>query len=196
VPLGIPAAAVALLLMLPVPWALLAPEEGIEGFTPVWVPEDRGLVAYRIEPEAPVPQTQLAVDLAGGITLEGYDLVTSVDVPAGSGVRVGTYLYWRTSEPISRSLKVFVHLIRADGSIVAQHDSVPALWTAPTEGWQLGQTVIDFHPVTVPAEAVPTRCTIVVGLYDPVTGERQVIIDGGGPNDDRVILTIIDLNRQ
>lgn len=173
---------------------LLAPEEGIEGFTPVWVPEDRGLVAYRIEPEEPAPQTRLAVDLAGGITLAGYDLVTSVDVPAGSGVRVGTYLYWRTSEPISRSLKVFVHLIRADGSIVAQHDSVPALWTAPTDDWQPGQTVIDFHPVTVPAEALPTSCTLAVGLYDPATGARQPVIDGVAPNDDRVILMTIDLD--
>ncbi len=71
---------------------------------------------------------------------------------------------------------------------------MPALWTAPTDDWQPGQTVIDFHPVTVPAEALPTRCTLAVGLYDPATGARQPVIDGVAPNDDRVILMTIDLD--
>lgn len=172
---------------------LLYPENRHRGYTPVWVSpvwakEDERFAVYRIEPDNPAPQVSTRVDWAGGISLLGYDLIVSADQPTGAGSRVGLYLYWLTAKPVTTPLKVFVHLLNPNGVLVAQHDSVPAMWTYPTLVWQPGEMIIDFHWIS---GVTPGVHTVVVGLYREDTGERWPVL-GDSTQPDRVVLTEID----
>jgi hypothetical protein len=181
---------------------LLWPGNRHPGYTPIWASpawedEDRRFAAYRIEPDRPTPQVSTQVSLAGGVSLQGYDLTVSADQPDGIGSRVGLYLYWYTTEPVTESLKAFVHLFDAQGNLVAQHDSVPAMWTYDTQDWQPGEVVVDFHWMEVPPDVVPDAHTIAVGLYNAGTGERWPVLDESGqPSGDQIILAQIDISQQ
>jgi hypothetical protein len=181
---------------------LLQPGSHHPGYTPVWTAptwaeEDDRFAVYRIEPGNPTPQIPTQVSLAGGLSLLGYDLVVSADRPVGMGSRVGLYLYWQTEEPLDESLKVFVHVFGPRGDMVAQHDSLPAMWTYDTRDWQPGEVVIDFHWMEVPPDVEPGPCTVAVGLYNEGTGERWPVLKGTGqPGGDHITLTQIDLSTQ
>jgi hypothetical protein len=176
---------------------LLWPGNRPAGYTPiwtssVWAEEDDRFAAYRIEPDDPSPQTSSRTDLAGGVSLLGYDLAVSADQPVGTGSRVGVYLYWRATEPLTESLKVFVHLLDPQGNIVAQHDSKPAVWTYDTRDWQPGEVIVDFHCVKVGPVVEDSDYTVVVGLYNENTGVRWPVSDDSGqPARDHIELTQI-----
>jgi len=180
---------------------LLRPGNRRPGYTPIWTApawaeKDERFAAYRIEPDNPSPQVSTRVNLAGGVSLAGYDLIVSDDRPVGTGSRVGLYLYWRTTEPLTESLKVFVHLFDPHGNLIAQHDSVPAMWTYDTREWQPGETVVDFHWMEVPPDVEPGASTIAVGLYNGGTGERWPVLgESGQPGGDQITVTHIDLSR-
>jgi len=179
--------------------SLLWPGNRHPGYTPIWAAPDwteveRRFAVYRFEPDDPSPQTPTRVRLDGGISLQGYDLTLSADEPAGTGQRVGLYLYWQTTQPLTESLKAFVHLFDPQGNLVAQHDSVPAMWTYDTRDWQPGEAIVDFHWMKVPADVKPGAYTIAVGLYSEGTGQRWPVLDDSGqPNLDRIVLTQINL---
>jgi hypothetical protein len=180
---------------------LLWPENRPLGYTPIWatpawVEEDRRFAAYRLEPDNPSPQTPTRVSLAGGVSLLGYDLIVSDDQPAGTGSRVGLYLYWQTTEPLTESLKVFVHLLDPQGNLVAQHDSVPATWTYDTRDWRPGEVIVDFHWMMVSPDVESGIYTIAVGLYDEGAGKRWPVLEGPEqPGGDQIILAQTNLGR-
>jgi hypothetical protein len=180
---------------------LLWPGNRHPGYTPIWASpawedEDRRFAAYRLDPDHPAPQVSTQVSLAGGLSLQGYDLTVSADQPAGTGSRVGLYLYWQTTEPVTESLKAFVHLFDPQGNLIAQHDSVPAMWTYDTQDWQPGEVVVDFHWMAVPPDVEPGTYTIAVGLYNAGTGMRWPVLDESGqPSGDQIVLTQTDLSK-
>jgi len=73
---------------------------------------------------------------------------------------------------------VFVHVVR-DGQVVAQHDAEPGLAGSPTSRWRAGEVVTDWHPIQVPPEAPAGSASVVVGLYDPASGARAQLAQGG-----------------
>lgn len=168
---------------------LLQPETRFPGYTPIWVPEDRHLIAYRLEPDMPSPRDATQISLANGVVLIGYDVLTSTDQPTGES-RIGLYLYWQTIAPLTESLKVFVHLVDVNGDLVVQHDAIPALWTYPTSSWAVGETVIDYHSLSSTQRDGPY--TIHVGLYDAGTGQRVPVlgVDGAPPSDHILLETL------
>ena len=52
--------------------------------------------------------------------------------------------------------------------IVAQWDGFGAAW----EGWRQGDTLLQIHELSLPEEALQTPLKLVIGLYNPLTGER------------------------
>ncbi len=159
----------------------LHPENRPAGLTPIYVPEERKSVIYRVEgPQwptpAPVNVTFAASGQDEGIELMGYTLVQSDCLPPDDHQRLGIYLHWTTHKPVANLYKVFVHLMDNNGQLVAQHDGLHALWTYPINQWKVGETVVDFHPLIIPPEVsttlVDTPLTLNVGLYDMGTGER------------------------
>jgi hypothetical protein len=118
--------------------------------------------------------TQNAV-WSNGAELLGYRLGGQAVKP---GETLDLNLYWRSPQPLDKDYKVFVHVIK-DGQVIAQHDAEPELGGFPTTRWPAGQVIPDRHPIQIPPEAPPGRYAVMVGLYDPVTGARAQLAQGG-----------------
>jgi hypothetical protein len=71
-----------------------------------------------------------------------------------------------------------VHLMAADGSLLAQHDGVPLFGTRPTTTWRPGESFLDRHTFTVPRNTPFTAAQLLVGMYDSESIERQVFENG------------------
>ncbi|MBI4318584.1 MAG: hypothetical protein HY675_08845 [Chloroflexi bacterium] len=94
---------------------------------------------------------------------------------------------WRYAPPPGKTAitqlpayTVFVHVVRQDGTLVAQHDGPPAGGYAPTSGWTPGQAIYDYHPIALPPN-VPAGVHLVrVGLYELASGKRVPVVDASG----------------
>jgi hypothetical protein len=122
----------------------------------------------------------LAVSLEGGLRLKGYEALLSQDQPRGSSQRVGVYLYWTTGQTTAQRLKVFVHIVNERGELIGQDDSEPQVWFYPTNEWQPGETVLDFHAVPLKETPAAGKVAVRIGLYDGDTGQRLSVTDAGG----------------
>jgi hypothetical protein len=76
------------------------------------------------------------------------------------------------------SYRVFLHLLKPDGSLLTQSDGEPANWTRPTTGWAQGEIILDQRVLQIPADAPPGSYTLLAGLYDPRTSDRLPLPDG------------------
>ncbi len=93
-----------------------------------------------------------------------------VDLRAGWECKVR--LSWQALAHDRRDLKVFVHIVDAQGKAPAQHDGVPANGQRPVSSWQPGETVLDEHIVPIPPSLAGQQVSVLVGLYDAATGQR------------------------
>ena len=87
-------------------------------------------------------------------------------------------------------LTPFVHL-RRDGENVAQQDGAPR-WFVPygvAERLQDRGFANDWRQMALPADApVAGAWTLVVGLYDPATGQRAPVTDSAGHTADELVI--------
>jgi hypothetical protein len=135
-------------------------------------------------PPADQPSQQRRALFGDWIELTGMDLSTDCFAP---GDVVPMTLFWESRQPIAQNLKVFIHLLDAGGQLVAQRDGEPVGGMRPTSTWLAAESVVDRHGVLLPGDLVAGEYQLVLGLYDPVTGERlPVTVDGQGPAEDAV----------
>jgi hypothetical protein len=65
------------------------------------------------------------------------------------------------------------------GNRVAQGDGVPGyLGALPTTLWQPGVSVLDRHGISLPAELAAGQYSLLIGWYDPQSGERLRLSSG------------------
>ncbi len=134
---------------------------------------DARLLLYGASTEA--GQEPLNAKFGEEILLTGYHLARE-EVERGDILLLT--LFWEAETRVSTDYKVFVHLLDEDGSILAQHDSQPMGGVRPTSGWLIGERVEDHHGVLL-GEISPGEYRLVVGVYDPGSGERLPISGGG-----------------
>jgi hypothetical protein len=124
------------------------------------------------------------VNLDDQAVLAGYD-VSGTAVSAGE--RLVVVLYWEALAPFAANKQVFVHLFdEAAGEVPVQDDGAPECAVNPTTRWEPGQIIADPHVIAITAETPPGTYQLVVGMYDLLSKERLVRVDGGG---DSVFLT-------
>ena len=100
-----------------------------------------------------------------------------VHVEAGAPLTLT--LVWRAGAGATgQDLKVFTHLVSADGAIVAQHDAVPVAWSRPTGGWVIDEILVDVHSLVWQDPAFTGEARLKVGFYDSESGARVVWDDG------------------
>jgi hypothetical protein len=89
-------------------------------------------------------------------------------------------LAWLADQYVDTDYVVFLHLIdpQAGDQLVAQGDAPPLNGRWPTSLWRPGTAVEDVHTVPLPAGLRPGSYDLLVGLYDPATGERLRLADG------------------
>lgn len=86
-------------------------------------------------------------------------------------------LTWKTEKPLAASYKVFIQVLSDTGVLVAQRDSPPANGRQPSDQWLTDQAVSDRHALLL--DMLPAAdYTLIVGLYDPTTGQR-LMVNGG-----------------
>ncbi|MDY6875602.1 MAG: glycosyltransferase family 39 protein [Chloroflexota bacterium] len=111
------------------------------------------------------------------LTLVGYDLFAE-DIRPGETFTVT--LVWRAETTPAADYVVFVHLVDESGTLVAQADHHPLEGAYRTSFWAPGDVVRDSYRLTV-SDAVPScACTLLVGMYDQITGSRIPAYDGLG----------------
>jgi hypothetical protein len=110
------------------------------------------------------------------IELLSYE-IASPEAPAEDGPLV-VNLQWRALRLPAADYTVFVHLMDAEGAIVAQHDGQPRGGALPTSVWDSGEVVVDEHILTLPADLSAGDYWLRVGLYLLETGQRLVAEDG------------------
>ncbi len=162
---------------------------------PAPVYEDERLIAYRT---VPLPKTErlqaqdlvrLDARLGESIWLRGCQL-GATDLTAGDPLTVT--LFWQVDRQPARdeSHHVFVHLLDAEGELVAQHDGVPVHGERPTWSWWAGEVIQDEHTLDTGLDLPPGVYTLSAGMYDPVTALRLPVIGPTGEHSpkDRVVL--------
>jgi hypothetical protein len=98
---------------------------------------------------------------ADGIKLSGYTLGQGPFFP---GEIVPVTLDWTATATPSKGYITFVHILNAEGAVVAQHDRGPA--ELPTEQWQPGAHYADLFGPTLHPTLLPGRYTVTVGWYE------------------------------
>jgi hypothetical protein len=139
----------------------------------------------------PSPKSSADITFGGQIRLLGHDVACEQDF-SGCGFR----LYWQALTPVDRDYTVFMHLLDADGAIIAQDDAPPGDPFFPTSTWLVGEVIVDDHQLALPAGAPPGVYHVTVGLYHWPTGERlQAVNDEHNLMGDSVLLTSIDVEQ-
>ncbi len=92
-------------------------------------------------------------------------------------------LEWRSEGVTDHSYKVAVHIMSETGEVVAQYDSVPMGYLAPTNTWTPGQAVIDQFAIRLPDNLPPGRYDVWVAMYDEATLERLQVTAPSGVSD-------------
>lgn len=110
--------------------------------------------------------------------LRGLELPLPGTLAAGSVLEVP--LVWEARRDGDQALVRFVHVLNEDGQLVAQQDSVPCADACPTESWLTGEILRDVARLDLPANLPSGSYAVVVGFYDPSTGQRLPARDGQG----------------
>lgn len=153
---------------------------------------DRPITVYQLDTSAALAQWQTQFTpppaptfLGGALQFLGYDLQTPVP-RRGEPFRLATL--WRAQRPLPQA-QLFTHLWPGSGAPAAQMD----LLGAPAANWRAGDLLIQLHEFTVPETAVAAPYQLLIGGYDPVSGARFPITQGGQPAGDAILLQPITL---
>ncbi len=157
-----------------------------------------GVLVFRGQGYTPPPEmtvvSSLNADFAGQLLLTGYGLSTDRPRP---GEEVTLQLYWQAVRP-ERNYTVFVHLVGADGRGLTQVDGQPflGLYSMSTH-WPHDRPVTDTRHLTIPADTLPGRYRLEVGLYDAddlEAGPLPLLDAEGNAIGDRLTLDFLKVN--
>jgi hypothetical protein len=120
----------------------------------------------------------VGADFEGRIALDGVRMMQTAVAPATLHVELG----WRAIDRSPTAYTAFVHLLDADGAIVAQQDFPPGGDVNPTNMWVPGERVRSTAALALPPDFDPERHRLRIGLYEPVGG-RQLAVSMVGQSD-------------
>ncbi len=130
-------------------------------------------------PENP-PVQNAGATFGDHIVLNNMALLDASARPDGF-VRVA--LEWQATQPEARSFSVFAHVFAADGSLVAQYDSVPGSGLYPVPSWEVSAPVADRFAIHLPAGTAPGTYSVRVGLYLAPDGPRLPVTTGSAKGE-------------
>jgi hypothetical protein len=102
--------------------------------------------------------------------------LNGVAMPAESqaGAELALQLDWEGLKRSATDYTVFVHIVDANGTAVAQQDQPPLGGFAPTHLWAPGQRLVDERRIPLPADLPPGRYDVQIGLYTVEDGRLPV----------------------
>lgn len=87
-------------------------------------------------------------------------------------------LLWQAEQSLPTSYLVFVQLLGEGDHKIAEWNGAAGGDWYPTIVWQVGQRMWQDIPLAIAADAQPGHYRTIVGLFDPVSGERLHLQDG------------------
>jgi hypothetical protein len=149
------------------------------------------------EREFEVPPVQQPIDanLAGKARLLGYNSpqlqkpglaeepgllrLNQADCLAEADLcRLNFDFYWQGLSEMDQLYFVFLHLVDAQGRIVAQHDRSPGKrGKQPTTTWLPGEVIEDPVDLPLPPDIPPGQYSLHLGLYLPPNGPRLPVLN-------------------
>ncbi|MBN1995082.1 MAG: DUF2723 domain-containing protein [Anaerolineae bacterium] len=139
---------------------------------------------YRAAPDPTLPPHRYEVVFSGvtsesnqseSVKLLGHDLSAERVLP---GDEIAVTLYWQPEQVLSVDYTSYVHLLNSEGQGVTQNDHLPGGVFYPSSRWQIGEILRDRHTLTIPANTLPGRYRLRVGLY--YQPEPGVMVGLGG----------------
>lgn len=129
--------------------------------------------------EIPADATQAELQFGDTIQLRGYSARYREN-------ELGVTVYWEADSHLAENYQVFVHVIDANGEVIAQQDAAPVDNRYPTSQWRTNAVIEDRHMITFD-EALPAGdYTVRVGMYplsNPATRLRVTPADERVAND-------------
>ncbi len=149
------------------------------------------LAVYAV-PTASADEPEVAINAQVGnrFALNGYALTPET---LTSGDIIQLTLFWQCTAETDTRYKTFVHLLDAQGNIIGQRDSEPVGGSRPTDGWSVGEMVIDNYGLLVPAASAPGQYSIRLGMYDGETGERLPVTLADGTTMDAILISSVEV---
>lgn len=124
------------------------------------------------------------VDVTGGpIRLRAVAVA-----PAKVGKVLSVVLYWDRLSPVVESYTVFMHLVDANGEMVAQQDNMPVQGLAPTNTWAAGVLIRDPYRLALPPTMVSGSYQLLVGFY--TAAGRQSLTQADGATADHLTIPV------
>lgn len=89
-------------------------------------------------------------------------------------------LYWEALADVEANYTAFVHLIAANGTIIAQSDTEPNNGLSPTRGWHSAEIIRDNHRFshTLALGNTTQGHSLLIGLYNAADGTRLPATQG------------------
>lgn len=112
--------------------------------------------------------------------------LSSQEITSGDVLQL--QLTWQAERQPDANYTVFVQMLDSRDQVVAQRDAPPG--DRPTSEWQAGEIIVDNHGVLVPHGTAPGDYRLILGMYNPETGQRLPVAD-----NDYVDLGTIRVNR-
>jgi mannosyltransferase len=149
------------------------------------------------------------------LTLDDVKLSPTFIQPGGT---LTSELTWQAKTQPHTDYVVFAHLLDAQGHLVMQRDMLPVGGTGRTSTWSaegitdfmraqedlrsvtgiderrwtwFASGVVDRIGLRIPADLAPGDYQLVIGLYDPTTGERLPVMLAGGATSDSFPLGMV-----
>ncbi len=145
------------------------------------VPLTTDEVTKIVRPPSFAPYT---ADFDHRLNLMGYNLDRRI-IP---GKPFEVTLFWQNQKRIQQEVKVFVHLLDADGRVTAGVDE-PPFNEYPPSLLPRDEIFPDHHILSTPTQLPPGRYSLEVGVYAPANDSRlPVWINGAQMPDDRIII--------
>jgi hypothetical protein len=138
------------------------------------------------------PPHPLDIQVGDDVRLQGYALDRSSARP---GDTLSLTLWWQALAAPNDERSVLIHVLDSSGAKVAQADGAPARGGRPTMQWRAGETVIDTHPVALPADLPPGEYTLVFGMYRWPSLDRLPLRAGESRQADDVVRVPITVMR-
>jgi 4-amino-4-deoxy-L-arabinose transferase-like glycosyltransferase len=149
-----------------------------------WAGDDMGQVALGPFKMSVLPPSENELQSAQLSNVHFGDEIALLRYSVIGNARAGGSLpvrpYWQALAKPTHDYTVFVHLLDAEGKVVAQVDAPPRAGTYPTTIWDVGEIIRDDYSLKLPADLAPGPYRIELGLYDYPSLARLPVTDANG----------------
>lgn len=140
-----------------------------------WLLVGRSVVPLPPFVEPPPTATQIDAAIGDTITLSHVGVANETLNP---GDVLDLTLYWQATGQPTNDYTIFLHVLDANGNLIAQQDTAPLDGQYPTGHWHSGERVTTYHQLAIPPDAQGPY-TIYGGMYAWPSLERLPVTVGG-----------------